>query len=132
MSEENVEIMRGMLDRAHEDPGALFEILAEDVEWETGGLGAPDLPTCHGPDGVRDFFRRWTGAFEEWGWETEDLIDAGDSVITQTRQWGRGKGSGVEVDARFWQIWTFRNGKVVHSTYRQDRGEALEAAGLSE
>jgi ketosteroid isomerase-like protein len=46
-------------------------------------------------------------------------------------QRGRGKGSGVEVEERHGQIWTFREGKVIrHATY-PNLDEALEAAGLS-
>jgi ketosteroid isomerase-like protein len=132
MSQENVEIMRQMLDQAQERPEALYDILDENVQWDAGELGLPDLTTFHGPDGVREFFRRWVGAFEEWGYDTEELIDAGDSVVIRTHQWGRGKGSGVAVENRFWQVWTFRNGKVIHATQHWEKARALEAAGLSE
>ena len=61
------------------------------------------------------------------------LIDAGDKVLAFIRTSGRGKASGVEVEAYVWNVWTFRDGKPVEWTYfGEDRAAALEAVGLSE
>jgi ketosteroid isomerase-like protein len=138
MSQENVEIIRRMLDQgqrgaaAQREGAALWEILDDDVEFEVGALGIAGLTTFHGPDGVREFYLRWVRPFEEWDYETEEVIDAGDSVVVRIHQWGRGKVSGVTVDNHFWQVWTLRDGKVIHSTHHWEKAEALEAAGLSE
>jgi ketosteroid isomerase-like protein len=66
------------------------------------------------------------------GYEPEEVIDAGDSVFVGLRQWGRGKGSGVPVEYRFFGVWTFRDGKVIRYKGFNERAEALEAVGLSE
>jgi AhpD family alkylhydroperoxidase len=132
MSQENVEVVRRVADEAQERPEALWESLHDDVELEASAFGIPGLTTFHGPDGVREFIRQWVGAFEEWGYEAEEFIDAGDSVVVRVHQWVRGKGSGAAVENRFWQVWTFREGKVIHWTYYLEKARALEAAGLSE
>ena len=60
MSQENVEIVRRFLDRAHADPDRVWGIFDDSVVWEIGPLRIPDLPpTSHGPEQVREFFRRW-------------------------------------------------------------------------
>ena len=119
-----------MLDEAQHDPAALFEMLDDDVRWELGPLNIPDVVATYcGPAGVGEFFRRWVGPFDEWGYEVGDLIDAGDSVVVHIQQWGRGKGSGAPVESRFWQVWTIRRGKVVRATHHADKAEALEAVG---
>jgi ketosteroid isomerase-like protein len=132
MSQENVEFVRRMLDQAEDDPEAMYECLADDVEWEASELELPGRATYHGPEGVREFFRDWVGAFEAWGYEAEEFIDAADATVVQIHQWGRGKGSGVAVDNRFWQVWTVRNGKVIRATHHFQKARALKAAGLSE
>jgi len=38
MASESVEIVRRMPDEARQDPEALFEMLADEVEWKTGEL----------------------------------------------------------------------------------------------
>ena len=65
--------------------------------------------------------------------EIEEVIDAGDTVVTATRISGVGRGSGVQVEMQLFQVLTVRDGRVLHVTggYR-DRAEALEAAGLKE
>jgi ketosteroid isomerase-like protein len=132
MSEENVEIVRRMYEEAKTRPDALYEFLDDDIDWETTELDMAGTAQGRGPDTVRSFFRSWVGAFEDWGYEAEDLIDAGDAVIAQIHQWGRGKASGVMVENSFWQVWTLREGKAVRATHHRKKAEALEAAGLSE
>ena len=132
MSQENVRVVRRFLDHAREDPD-VWEIFDEDVEWEVGKLSLPDFPArSRGPDGVREFFRRWVGAFEEWAYEVEEVIDARDAVAVELHQWGRGKGSGARVDLRFWEVWMMRDGRAVRVTHCIEKADAIQAAGLSE
>ena len=66
-------------------------------------------------------------------WRPKELIDAGDRVLAFVWTGGRGKVSGVEVEAYVWNVWTFRTGKPVEWTYfGEDRAAALEAVELSE
>ena len=92
-------------------------------------------PFVLGRDEMLAFFEGQ--ARETWeGWPTyepKELIDAGDVVVALIRTSARGKSSGVEVDARVWNVWTFRDGKPVEFKYfGEDRAAALEAAGLPE
>jgi ketosteroid isomerase-like protein len=132
MSRENVEMIERVLDQAQHNPVALWEILDDEVRWDVGALDIPDAGATYwrGPEGVREFFRRWVGPFDEWGYEVAEVIDAGDSVVVHIHQWGRGKGSGATVKSHFWQVWTIRDGKVVRGTHHSEKAEALEAVGL--
>ena len=131
MSQENVETVSKMLVRAQSDPEAMYALLADDVEWDVRDLELPGPDEYRGHDGVRAFFVDWVGAFEDWGYEALELMDAGDAVVAQLRQWGRGKGSGAEVEIKIWQVWTIRDGEVVRSSHHLRREQALEAAGLA-
>ena len=134
MSQENVEMVRRIFDEAQHHPEGFFESLDEDVEWDARAIDVPDVGASYwrGRAAVRDFFRRWVGAFDEWSVELVEAIDVGDSVVAHVHQSGRGKGSGATVDASHWQVWTVRDGKVVRWTLHVDRPEALEAVGLRE
>ena len=73
----------------------------------------------------------WEG--DRVGYEPKELIDAGDKVLALVRVSGRGKASGVEVEAYVWNVATFRDGEPVEMTYfGDDRAAAFEAAGLLE
>jgi ketosteroid isomerase-like protein len=90
---------------------------------------------ARGRDQVRAF---WEGEGQVWegghlNYHPKELIDAGDKVLAFLRVSGRGKVSGIEVDADVWSVVTFRDGQPVETTYfGDDRAAALEAAGLSE
>jgi ketosteroid isomerase-like protein len=84
---------------------------------------------------VRAFAERESETWEggNVGWEPKELIDAGDKVLALIRTSGRGKASGVDVEAHVWNVWTFRDGKPVEWTYfGEDRAAALKAVGLAE
>jgi ketosteroid isomerase-like protein len=72
VSQANVENVSRAL--ASPDPEALFALLAEDVEWDYVGA-FPESATYHGPDAVRGFFGQWAGAFDDFGFAAEEVID---------------------------------------------------------
>jgi ketosteroid isomerase-like protein len=47
-------------------------------------------------------------------------------------QRGRGRGSGVDVEARYTFLYDVHGGKITRMALYGELGEALEAAGLSE
>jgi ketosteroid isomerase-like protein len=132
MSEENVEILRrAMPESAPANPEDLFSILDEDVKWDYVGA-FPEIQTARGPAEVREFLREWSEAFDDFSFQAEEMVDAGDSVVVEVRQSGRGKETGAQVESDAWQVFTLRDGKVVHCRGYDTKAEALEAAGLSE
>jgi len=76
----------------------------------------------------------WFSAFEfdEWQLEVDELFDRDDRVVAMARQYGPGSSSGADVSLKFAQVLTLRVGKIVRVDNYLDRGQALEAAGLSE
>jgi ketosteroid isomerase-like protein len=133
MSQENVEVVRRCaecMDR-RELPQA-FEMLDPDVEIDLSrNVFNPDVYRGH--SGVE----RWRDVIDEV-WDDfhamiDELIDAGDDVVTAAMIQGKGKESGVDVMMQVFQVWTLRDSKVVRLVggYRT-RADALEAVGLSE
>lgn len=128
MSEENVDIVRrvfeayvrGDIDEAltHNDP---------DIVWNP----FEEVPS-HGHDGVRAYLERWESEWEELETTPEEFIDAGDRVLVTVHFRGRGRGSGIEVDARLYEVYALRDGKIVRMDEFTVRSEALDAAGLAE
>jgi ketosteroid isomerase-like protein len=62
----------------------------------------------------------------------EEYVDRGDSVVVTVRLRGRGRGSGVEIDARFYDVSTLRDGKIIRMDQFTERSQALEAAAPGE
>jgi ketosteroid isomerase-like protein len=132
MSQENVEVVRQMLDAFHRgDFDASLAFLDQDVEWHD----PPDVPgggVHRGPEEVRRWTAGWLAAWDSYTAEAEEVIDAGDQVVVVHYERGRGKGSGVEVEHRVANVFDLRDGRVVRKLPFANRSDALEAAGLSE
>ena len=89
--------------------------------------------SCRGPDEIRRFWHGLDETFEELRLEPQEFVDAGDHVATRLRFYGRGKGSGAELDTEMYhQVVTFRAERMVRIEYLADWTEALQAAGLRE
>jgi ketosteroid isomerase-like protein len=59
------------------------------------------------------------------------LREAGDSVFVVLHQRAKGSGSGIEVEIRSWNVYSFRDGKVIRIQLFLEPEPALEAAGLT-
>ena len=131
MSEENVEIVRRIYD-AYLLADFETALSLIDTEVEVDASLRPDGEVFHGHEGVAEALRTWTGAWEVFRVEVEEIRDAGDHVVGVERQSGRGKGSGLPLARQFFAVWTVRDRKVVRIAWFLSRSDALEAAGLSE
>ena len=127
MSEENVDVVRrtfAAFDR--EDGEAALELFDPEVEW------SPTEGTYRGREGVLSSVAEWLEPWEEHHVEVEELTPAGDQVFAVIHLTGRGAGSGMEIDQRFFQLFDVRNGKITRMVEFVRRDEALAAAGLTE
>jgi len=119
MSQENVEIVRRFLnvdvDEAltYADPGIVWNPVEE-------------LPTL-GHDAVRVSLAHWKAEWDDYKLMPGEFVDMGDRVVVTVHLRGRGRGSGVEIDARFYDVYTLRDGKIVRMDQFTERSEALEA-----
>ena len=110
------------------DPGPTnMSDLDPDMVWNP-----VDEAASQGHDGVRAALARWEGEWDEYEATADEFVDMGDRVVATLHFHGRGRGSGVETDARFYEVYTVRDGKIVRMDEFTERSEALEAAGLSE
>ena len=130
MSEENVELVR----RGVESVDAFWAMLDEYAVWDLRKWPhALDVDgVVVGRDAVLKASRRYWGAWEDYRMDIEEVLDAGQSVMVILREQGRGKSSGVPVSQQHPQLWTFRDGLIIRWESFGTRGQALEAAGLSD
>jgi ketosteroid isomerase-like protein len=82
------------------------------VEFDT--TVRPDGRIHRGRGGVAEAMRLWTGAFENWRLDVKEYIDAGDRILVVSRQSGRGKASGLEIEQDEFGVFTLGDGRIVH------------------
>ena len=63
------------------------------------------LGVYRGRTEIETVLRHQMEVFDEWHIEALEFIDAGDQVVVPVRVTGRGKGSGVLVDATHARVW---------------------------
>ena len=128
MSAESVEIVRAALEafRRGDVDEALEHVHPEMVSARVDLDGA----VFHGRDGLLALMADWTEGFEEWSYEAEEFVDAGDHVVVRLHQWGRGIGSGVPVDGDYWLTYAFEDGDVTRFTIYSDKQQAFASVGL--
>jgi ketosteroid isomerase-like protein len=139
MSQENVEIVRRVFEAvARGDTEAVLSLYDPDVEWDgsrhTWSTVMGDTHAAwHGHEGLRKWSREYYAMWEALDDEVEELIEAGDRVVSVVTTRARGRASGAEVE---WKhnagVWTVQKGRIVRVVWFPTRAEALEAAGLSE
>ena len=129
MSQENVEVVRRAWDYEMYGRGGRGEAL-EIFDPDVVMYPVDDGPS-YGVDAMRDDFERWIAVWDEHEAVAEEFIDGGDRVLVTAYFRGRGRASGIEVDTLLYYVYTRPVGKVVRIDEFSDRGNALEAAGLS-
>jgi ketosteroid isomerase-like protein len=133
MSEENVEVIRQMLEAFdRRDRAAWLAFLDQDYEVVTSRFW-PEAAPVRGPEAAWEFYVKTTEAFERYPIRNSEILDAGpDKVLIHLRYEARGRASGAEVEVNYWVLNTFREGRLARDEWFADRADALEAAGLSE
>jgi uncharacterized protein len=129
MSQDNVEIVRNAYDGFRGgDLDAVLDLLDSEVELrDDPRLGDESY---HGHQGFVSFLGEWLESWESFRIEPQDYVDAGNQVVAVVRQFGRGKGSGLELDVTVAHVWVLRNGKIVELNVYLDPADALRAVGL--
>ena len=130
MPPRNVEIVRGVYERWSEGDFRTTEVFDPNVVFVLG----PEFPDTGAYLGLEAVARYMRGFLEPWThitMEAEEIFDAGDTVLVGLLQRAVGDASGAETELRYFQLWSFRGGRVIRLENFRERAEALEAAGLA-
>jgi ketosteroid isomerase-like protein len=131
MSQENVEVARGVFDA-----------------WKAGDMDAvrdlydPNVivrPMSDWPEpgpwvGREAVMRQWEQMRDAWSADAvepiSEFIDAADRVVV--RQMWRGAGRGPDLNMEMTNVFMVRGGRIVYQDFFWDHAEALETLGLGE
>ena len=138
MSRENVEDKRGQAEAMFAAINARdFEAVSKmpfhrDMEFHSV-FAASEGRIYRGIAGLREWAEDVDSAFEGFHIEVLDLavLDA-ERALLAVRVSGRARASGVPVDQRLAQIWTWREGQLWRNDVFTDPREAFRAAGVAE
>jgi ketosteroid isomerase-like protein len=133
MSEENVQIYRRLLDMWNRgDFEAQLAYVAPDFEFHTAQLFTDTRATYRRQEGWLEFWNTFRAAWDTIDVAVDRIEDLDDQVLVLFTFFGKGRGSGVEVNIKYAHLAELRNGLVTRVRGFADWAEALEAAGLPE
>jgi uncharacterized protein len=127
MQPDNTELVReviGALNRG--DVDGMLARLDPDFEW-TPLEDSPIAGTHRGHARVRRYVEDWLSTFDGLRLETEELTELDGRVLVVVRGRARGRGSGLELDNHFCQLWMLRGGTAVSMEEYATREQALAA-----
>jgi ketosteroid isomerase-like protein len=132
MSQENVDALRAVYDEwGNGNFRAGVDLYDSEVVF-VQGAGFPESGAYHGREGIRRYMRTFLETWARLTIETDDFLEAGDTVVAEVVQRGAGKGSAAPGEFRYFHVWSFRGRKVIRLEAIRNREDALEAAGLRE
>ena len=105
---------------------ALLSFYGADSVWDMSPLG---LGTYEGPAAIRRFFEEWTGSYDKWEQELEEILDLGNGVVVSVlRQNARLPGSTGSISLLYAGVLVWREGLIARLTNYTNVDEARAAA----
>jgi ketosteroid isomerase-like protein len=130
VSQENVEVVGRSLDAWRRgDVEASLAYVHPEARLDVSSR--PDGKVWVGRDGVRQGMDEWVSTWEQWRFEVERYIDAGDDrVVVLWHESGHAKGSGIAMSEAGVTVTTILNGMIISSVLSLDRKRVLADLGL--
>jgi ketosteroid isomerase-like protein len=134
MSQENVEVVRGLLDAwSQRRVDAILNLIHEDIEWHPALAGGMEGTVYRGHRDIRSWLRELDDVWAELSHEIEEARDVGEGrVLVLGHFHAVGRESGVPINQPQGFLFTIDDGKVAVGWAFASQEQALEAAGLSE
>lgn len=108
------------------------EALLEQLDAEIEVYAPPELPNAgayRGHQGFLKWLGQWDEAWDEFRLEIESIEFVGERYgVVTVHQFGRGAGSGVEVEMRIFQLYEIQGDKATRIHLYPDRETAVAAA----
>ena len=132
MSKQNIDTLRPIYEHwARGDFRRGPELYSSDIKFTTF-TAEGDTLTYLVRDALLDWYRDFLSNWKNFRREAHDFLDCDDNVLVIGRQYAEGKGSGAPVEMPVYDVWTFKDDRVVELHVTRDRATAFAAAGVSE
>ena len=131
VSRENIEVMKTVIAAFNRRDGECFGSFLDEHAEIVPVRAALEGTVYRGRDAATQYCIAVEESWQDLDWEIEELRDGTDWVLALGRIRGRGRESGAVIDAHGAWLARFRDGRVTSFRTYPDRGEALEAVGLS-
>jgi ketosteroid isomerase-like protein len=127
VAQAEIEIVERFFEARSRGDLSYLDLVDPDAEFDLSESRSVYSGIYRGHEQIR---KQWEGLQEAWA-ETElrpeDPVVFGDRVIVTVQISAQGRSSGVQLEGQGANVFTFRNGKIVHFKLFQTKAEALAA-----
>ena len=130
---KSVEVVKGIYEAfGRGDVAAVLGVFDAAIDWREADhfLYADGNPYIGLQAVAQGVFQRVVTDVDGFNLAVENVIDGGDTVVSQGRYRGTMKKTGTPVDAQFAHVWHVRDGKVVRFQQYTDTRQWAQAAGV--
>jgi ketosteroid isomerase-like protein len=132
MPEEHVQTMRLAIDAFNRRDAEAFDALFADNAAIVPVRAALEDAAYRGSDAGTQYCAAVELSWRDLRWELEEIRDGGSWVLALGRIRGRGRESGVEIDAHGGWLARFEDTSIKTFQTFSERADALAAAGIEE
>jgi uncharacterized protein len=129
VSRENVEVVQRFVDHWNESGEPPWPEIDPDAVWVIDPSSFV-AGTYRGHEGIRTLLRLTAEVFDDFRYEVDEMVDAGDSVVVLGRIHARGVQSGATGAQYGALLFEIHAGRIVAYRSYLSREDALRAAGL--
>ena len=130
MSQQNVEIVRGLFEQAQDDMGVWFQAADPDIAIYPRPAEPDAASEYHGLEAMMEYLINWFSQWDEYESEPLEILDAGRHVLVIAREHGFVKRTGLRLEENFAHSFVLRKGKVIEWRMYDSQAEARAAVGL--
>jgi ketosteroid isomerase-like protein len=127
MPDARIEIVERFFEARSSGDRSYLDDIAPDAEFDYSESRSTHRGVYRGHQEIR---RQWESQQEAWA-ETDlrpdEPVVVGDKVVVTVRITAEGRTSGVRLDGTGANVFTFKDGKIVHFKLFQTKAEALDA-----
>ena len=125
-----VQLVHGIVEALNRgDVDGMLERMHPDFEWRPLEASPAAGGVYRGHEQVRRYVEDWLGTFDDLRLDLEESTEVGDHVIAVVNGHGRGRASGLQLETRFCQVWTVRDGMAAGMDEYATRALALAMLG---
>ena len=132
MSQQNVDLMKSLYEAfGRGDVPTVLAAMDPGIVWnEAENFPYADKNPYVGPNAVVEgVFARLGGEWDGFNVALEEVLDAGDTVVSLGRYGGTYKKTGTRIHSQFAHVWRLRGGKIVKFQQYTDTLQAAKAVG---
>lgn len=123
MSRENLELLERIYRRWGQGDFEPDPSMGEDFTLAMGPE-FPDTGVYTGRESVASYMAQFLEPWDKLTIEAEEMVDGDGKVLVSVLQSGAGTASGIAVELRYFQLWTFDDGRPVRMETIRDEAFA--------